>query len=176
MERGSKGFLEKLLDHVIWRVIISVLYITGLTLLIPFVFLFVFPQEYDIVSPATSPVLIWSAMFMILVSIFVTVMYKKSLGAAFKSLGRVTFIPGFIGLIFSIFGRDVVLLYLAGTIPAFQKVQSLLTLYVDAAVPRVRYLTLGFFVLGVVLWLMGDKLETDAAISKARYSFTKFGR
>jgi hypothetical protein len=174
MERGAKKpVVQAVVGHLVWRVLMSLLYITGLTLLIPFIFLFVFPEDSGVVAPVSSPILVWTAVVMVVISVLVTLAYRKSFGAALKSLGRITFIPGFIGLVFSIFGRDAVLLYLAGTVSGFQKVQNLLTLYVDNAVPKVRYLTLGFFVLGIVLWLMGDKLETDAAIYKARVSFGK---
>lgn len=176
MERGAKKpLMQRLAENVVWSVIVSLLYIAGLTLLIPLVFLFVFPQEMDIVSPSTSPILVWTAVGLILASFFITLTFKKSLGGALKSLGRVTFIPGLIGLVFSLVGRDLVLLYMAGTIPGFNQLKPLLSLYLDNAVPHVRYLTLGFFVLGVVFWLLGDKLEADATIIKARQTVRRVG-
>ena len=165
MERGAvkkKPVAQHVAEHIGWRVFISLVYITGLTLLIPSVFLFVFPSELNIVSPATSAVVVWCAVAFILLSIVVTVILRKSVGAALKALGRVTFIPGLIGLVFSLIGRDVVLLYLAGTVPNFPVVRETLTLLIEQAVPHVRYLTVGYFVLGLVLWLVGDKMQRDS--------------
>ena len=155
---AKKGLLERAVENVMWRLFISIVYITGLTLLIPFVFLFVFPESMDVVSPALSQALVWAAVCMVVVSFVVTVRYRKSVGVALKSLGRVTFIPGLIGIVFSMFGRDIILLYMAARIPAFEQVRELVELYLDNAVPKVRVLTFGFFILGTVLWLLGDKM------------------
>ncbi len=171
MERGvRKGLVRRIVEHVAWRLFISVVYITGLTMLIPFIFFVVFPSDLGVVSSSTPTTLVWTAASMIIISFFVTLAYQKSLGRSLKALGRVTFIPGLIGLVFSMFGRDLLLLYFAGTNPAFVQIKQLIELYIDTAVPRVRYLTFAFFVLGMVLWLVGDKLETDELIMKARHT------
>lgn len=169
MERGvRKPLLERLTTYVVWRLTVGILYISGLTLLIPYLFLFVFPQDLNVISSGASSALLWTAIGLVVVSLLATVWLTASLGGALKMLGRVTFLPGLLGLVFTMFGRDMVMLYLAGTLPAFEKVQGLLSFYVDTAVPHVRYLTLGYFVLGVVLWLLGDKIESEAAISRMR--------
>jgi hypothetical protein len=160
------GLLERIFSRIAWQVIVGLVYIGGLSMLIPAAYLYVFPQELNIVSPVTSPAVLWTAVGMVVVGFFVTLWHTKGLGLAFKSLGRITFIPGLIGLIMSVFGRDLVLLYLAGTIPKFETIRTILTSYLDNAVPRVRYLTMSFFVLGIVLWLIGDKLVRDKVMTQ----------
>jgi hypothetical protein len=160
------GLIESAVSRIFWQVIVGLIYIGGLSMLIPAAFLFVFPQELNLVSAITSPVLLWVAVGLVVVSFAVTLWHTQGLGKAFKSLGRITFIPGLIGLVMSIFGRDLFLLYFASTVPAFEQLRTILTSYLDNAVPRVRYLTLSFFVLGIVLWLIGDKLERDRMIAQ----------
>lgn len=167
------GFFERVVSDIAWQFLVAIVYMGGLSLLIPAAFLYVFPSELKIVSPATSPTVLWTAVVLVLAGFFITLYHTKTIAKAFKSLGRITFIPALIGLVMSFFGRDIVLLYLAGTLPGFAKIQTILTAYLDNAVPRVRYLTLSFFVLGVVLWLIGDKLETDKALSAQRGALRK---
>jgi len=121
-----------------------------------------------VVGMSTSTTLLWTAIALVLASVALTLIFTASLGRSLKMLGRVTFIPGFLGLVFTIFGRDIVLLYLASTVPAFVKIQQAVTFYLDTAVPKVRYLTFGFFMLGALLWLLGDKMEAELAVSKIK--------
>jgi len=160
----QRSLLDRLARYVAWRVFISVVYITGLTLLIPLVFLYIFPDQVEGLVLAPSPVILWLSLAMVAAGFIVTLWHTKSLGGSLKSLGRITFVPGLIGLVFSFFGRDTMLLYLAGTLPKFQQAQPLLETYLDNAVPRVRFLTFSLFILGALLWFVGDKLERDAAM------------
>ena len=160
--------LGKLAQQIVGRFFISTAYTTGLTLLIPLAILRVFPADLGVVSPGTSPTLVWLAAGMVVLSFFVRVWSSHSVGGALKGLGGLTFIPGFIGLLLSIFGRDALLTHLARTVPRFPQVKDVLELYIDRAVPRVRYLTLAFFVLGVILLLAGDRLEAHARAPEPR--------
>ena len=169
----KQGIIERVMSDIVWRFIVAIVYVGGLSLLIPAAFLYVFPPELKILAPTTSPTILWTAVIMVLAGFFITLYHTKTIAKAFKSLGRITFIPGMIGLVMSFFGRDLVLLYLAGTVPGFTRIQMMLTAYLDNAVPRVRYLTLSFFVLGIVLWLIGDKLETDNRIARQKGVFRR---
>ena len=82
----------------------------------------------------------------------------RSLSGSLRALGWLTFLPGFIGILVTLFGREVLLNRFAETVPRFQEVRPAIELYLDRAVPQVLYLTVGFFVAGVLLLLLGSGL------------------
>jgi hypothetical protein len=143
---------------IAWRVFVSTAYTTGLTLLIPFVALRVQPADLQLVPVGTSPVLLWVAIGLMTAALVVRLWVTRSLSGSLKALGFLTFLPGFIGILASIFGREWLLSRLAGTVPRFQEVRPAIELYLDSAVPQVIYLTVGFFVAGALLLLLGSWL------------------
>ena len=159
--------LGKLASGIAWRLFVSVSYIAGLALLIPLVFVQVFPENLDVVPPGTSPILAWVAAGLVTAAFLVRVWGTGSIGSALRGLGWMTFVPGAVGLVLSVVGRDVALGYLARALPRFPEVKDLVALYVDSAVPRVRYLTVGFFGLGAVLLWLGGRLEAYARARQA---------
>jgi hypothetical protein len=143
---------------VAWRLFVSTAYTTGLTLLIPFVALRLQPEELRLVPVGTSPVLLWLAVGLMTAALVVRLWVTRSLSGSLRALGLLTFLPGFVGILFAIFGRDMLMARFAETIPRFQEVRPAIELYLDRVVPQVLYLTVGFFVAGVVLIFLGGKL------------------
>jgi len=143
---------------VAWRVFVSTAYTTGLTLLIPFVVLRIQPAELRLVPVGTSPLLLWVAIGLMTAALVVRVWVTRSLSGSLRALGWHTFLPGFIGILATLFGREVLLNRFAETAPRFQEVRPAIELYLDRAVPQVLYLTVGFFVAGVLLLLLGSGL------------------
>lgn len=143
---------------VAWRLFVSTAYTTGLTLLIPFVALRLQPAELGLVPVGTSPVLLWIAIGLIAAGLVVRLWLTRSLSGTLRALGLLTFLPGFIGILFALFGREMLLTRFAETIPRFQEVRPAVELYLDRVVPQVLYLTVGFFVAGVLLLLLGSRL------------------
>jgi hypothetical protein len=87
----------------------------------------------------------------------------RSLGNTLKALGMLTFLPGFVGVLVAIFGREWLLNRFAATVPRFEEVRPAIELYLDRAVPQVVYLTVGFFVAGVLLLVLGSRLASSPA-------------
>lgn len=143
---------------VAWRLFVSTAYTTGLTLLIPFVALRIQPAELQLVPVGTSPVLLWIAIGLMTAALVVRLWVTRSLSGTLRALGWLTFLPGFIGILFAIFGREMLLTRFAETIPRFQEVRPAIELYLDRVVPQVLYLTVGFFVAGVLMLLLGSRL------------------
>ena len=152
---------RRVVGAVAWRLFVSTAYTTGLTLLIPFVALRVKPPELELGPIATSPVLLWLAIGLMVAALVVRVWATGSLGDSLKALGMLTFLPGFIGIIAALFGREWLLGRFAETVPRFQEVRPAIELYLDRAVPQVIYLTVGFFVAGVLLITLGSRLAPD---------------
>jgi hypothetical protein len=143
---------------IAWRAFVSTAYTTGLTLLIPFVALRIQPTELRLVPVGTSPALLWIAIGLMASALVVRLCVTRSLSGSLRALGLLTFLPGFIGILCTLYGREVLLARFAETIPRFQEVRPAIELYLDRAVPQVLYLTVGFFVAGVLLLLLGSWL------------------
>ncbi len=155
---GSTPLGGRVAGAIAWRVFVSTAYTTGLTLLIPFVLLRIQPAELKLVPVGTSPVLLWVAIGLMVAALVVRLWATRSLSDSLKALGMLTFLPGFIGILFTLFGREWLLNRFADTVPRFQEVRPAIELYLDRAVPQVVYLTVGFFVAGVLLLVLGSRL------------------
>jgi len=143
---------------VAWRVFVSLSYTAGLTLLIPFVALRILPADLGHVPVASSPTLLWVAIALIVIAFLVRLIATRSLSGTLSALGWHTFVPGFIGLLTGLLGRDAVLGQLEARIPRFEELRPAVEIYLDRAVPQVLYLTAGFFVAGVLLLVLGSRL------------------
>ena len=157
MSDGSTPLVGRVAGAIAWRVFVSTAYTTGLTLLIPLVALRLQPAELNLVPVGTSPVLLWVAIGLMVAAFVVRLWVSHSLGGTLKGLGFLTFLPGFIGILVSVFGRDWLLNRVATTVPKFEEVRPAVEVYLDRAVPQVVYLTVGFFVAGALLLVLGSR-------------------
>jgi hypothetical protein len=163
MSDGSTPLVGRVAGAIAWRAFVSTAYTTGLTLLIPFVALRVQPAEIALVPVGMSPVLLWGAIGLMLSAFIVRLWASGSLSDSLKALGFLTFLPGFVGVMAWLFGREWLLTRFATTVPKFEEVRPAIELYLDRAVPQVAYLTVGFFVAGVLLLLLGSRLAPRPA-------------
>src|SRR5262249_53576392 len=160
---GSTPLVGRVVRAIAWRVFVSTAYTTGLTLLIPFVALRVQPVELELVPVGTSPALLWLAIGLMLAALIVRLWVSRSLSGSLKALGSLTFLPGFVGMVVWLFGREWLLNRFATTVPKFEEVRPAIELYLDRAVPQVAYLTVGFFVAGGLLLTLGSRLAPRPA-------------
>jgi hypothetical protein len=149
---------ERIAGAIAWRMFVTTAYTTGLTLLIPFVAVRIQPADLELVPVAMSPVLLWLAIGLMVSALVVRLWMTRSLGESLRALGLLTFLPGFLGILFALFGREMLLRRFAETVPRFQDVRPAIELYLDRAVPQVVYLTVGFFVAGAVMLVLGSRL------------------
>lgn len=159
--------LGRLASTAAARLFVGAVYPTGLTLLIPLVLVRLAPASLDVAPAGSARALAWAAGVMVAASLLVSLSYTRSLAGSLKSLGRLTFAPGLLGLVFSVSGREAVLAYLGRTLPRFAEVEGLVALYLDRAVPSVRYLTVGFFVVGALLLFAGRQLDRSGSRATA---------
>jgi hypothetical protein len=160
---GATPLVERVAGAIAWRVFVSTAYTTGLTLLIPFVVLRVQPAELKLVPVGTSPVLLWLAIGLMAAAFIVRLWVSRSLSRSLKALGFLTFLPGFVGTVVALFGRDWLVNRLATTVPKFEEVRPAVELYLDRVVPQVAYLTVGFFAAGALLLVLGSRLAPRSA-------------
>ena len=128
--------------------LLSLVYVSGLTLLFPFLYFIALPGP-------TSSTLLALAVILILFSFFGFAWNKGRISTALKSLGRITLIPGLIGVFFSILGKEFVIALIQPRVSA--AVLDVALLYVNRAVPKVQTLTIAYMILGVLLWFIGNR-------------------
>ena len=160
VKRGVKKRVAEggLLSNLVVLMIVRLAYITGLTLLIPFIFLFLLPTDGVTLWQGTPPTLLIIATVLILVSFVIMFWHKQNMSRTFKALGLMTLIPGLVALLFALFGREAIFAVMQKYIFA-PGVETAITLYLNQAIPRIRILTISYMFLGLLMWLMGDKLE-----------------
>ncbi|MBI4145081.1 hypothetical protein HY493_02640 [Candidatus Woesearchaeota archaeon] len=137
--------------------VLSILYVTGLTLLFPFLYFLALPG-------ATSPILLVTAVVLVVLSFFGFVWNEGSINKALKTLSRITLIPGMIGVLFSVFGRDVILGYIQSKFVATPSIFTFVISNLETAVPKIRVLTVVYILLGIFLWFIGDRFEGKKGI------------
>lgn len=144
-------WIKQAAGNIVVGWIFGLLYVTGLALLFPFVY---FLQ----ISGPTSPSILITAAILIVASFFGFLGRYGDISISLKVMGRITLIPGLIGIIFSVFGRRIILSALEGQQLA-QEAVTVLTAYLDNAVPKIRILTVLYILLGIFLWYLGSKFE-----------------
>lgn len=159
--------IGRLVGWLATRLFVSVAYVAGLVLLIPLVVVRLFPAEADLVPPGLSPLVSWVAAALVLSAFLVQLRRARSVGDGLVGLGALTFLPGTVGLLVSILGRDALLDALERALPRVRQARAVAEVYLDSAVPRVRYLAVGFFGLGLVLLVTGDRLRAAARAGRA---------
>ncbi len=142
--------LHAFVGHLVLEWILGGIYVTGLTLLFPFLYFLALPGS-------TSPKILTLAVVLILASFLGYVWQKGKLSKALRALSKITLIPGLIGILFMLFGKITFLAIIGKTMP--QDLVVLITLYFDQAVPKVQALTIVYILLGIFLWYIANKLE-----------------
>lgn len=150
MQKGASHF-HAFVGKAALEMILSTCYAAGLALIFPFVYLQAF-------SDGASPTVLGAAIALVLVSFFGFLWMKGKLKSALFALSKITLIPGFIGILFSLFGEDVFFAIISKTAP--EQAVELLKIYVEQAVPQVRALTISYVILGVLLWWLGTKISS----------------
>ncbi|MBI4151039.1 hypothetical protein HY492_02855 [Candidatus Woesearchaeota archaeon] len=146
MAKRGPSRLHAFVGGLVFEWLLGVVYVIGLTLLFPFLYFLALPGN-------TSPKILTIAVVLILGSFMGYIMQKGTLARALRALSKVTLIPGFIGVLFSLFGKTAFLTIIS------PEAITLLTVYVDQAVPKVQALTIAYILLGLFLWYIANKLE-----------------
>lgn len=149
MQKGPSHF-HAFVGKVALEWVLSLLYVTGLALIFPFIY-------FRASNTGESPALLAIAAVLVLVSFFGFLWLKGKLKSALISLSKITLIPGFIGVLFSLFGEDVFFALISKTAP--EPAVAALQLYVEQAVPQVRALTVAYVLLGLLLWWLGQRFN-----------------
>jgi len=152
---------EKKSVVIAWIVgwIAAVIYITGLAFLVPLIILLLFPPEIFILPPNVVALTLISTG-LVIISAVILMLQKKSMGDALVALSVMTFIVGIIAVGFAWFGQDKIVSFLdfLGTL---KPVAEGYVIYWAFFVPRVWISIAGYFILGIILWVIGNRIRRE---------------
>ena len=159
--RRKRVDMENMAYSLIIYTVARVMYVTGLTLLIPFVFLMLLPElpEGQIFWFSVTPAIFSFSTALIIISFVILFWRQRRIGRTLKSLGLITLIPGAAGLMLGLLGRKAIFNFLSSAIVGFETVEPVINFYLDNAIPKIMLLTVSFIFLGILMWLMGDKID-----------------
>ncbi|MBD3361994.1 hypothetical protein GF358_04360 [Candidatus Woesearchaeota archaeon] len=173
MKSKKKG---SFLTAVIVNIVAHFLYIAGLSIIIPILFLFFFPSQLWSAVNYAKPILI-SAIVLVVLSMIVLYVYNKSIGKTLFNLGLATFVPGAIALVFSIYNKEIVFGFIRSYFSAFEFIEPLLDSYLAHVIPTVWAVTIAYIVIGFVFIIFGvQRLRRESTKSLAKKVFGKRAR
>ncbi len=150
MPEEQRPFLFSLLVNIVAHF----LYVLGLSVLIPIIFLLFFPEHLWEYAVYTKP-LLYASIGLVIGSAILLYFYKGSIGRTFFSLGLMTLIPGALALLFSIYNQEIIFTVVKGYVAQFELIEPFLTTYLEHSLPRVWALTISYLVIGIILLWAG---------------------
>ncbi|MBW3002175.1 hypothetical protein KY338_03390 [Candidatus Woesearchaeota archaeon] len=152
---------EKKSAVIAWIIgwIVAVIYITGLAFLVPFAIILLFPPDVFILPPNLVKLTLISAG-LVVASAVILMLQKKSMGDALASLAAMTFLVGIIAAILALFGQHKIMSFL-GFLGTLKPVAEGYIAYWAFFVPKVWASIAGYFVLGIILWITGNRLRRE---------------
>ena len=157
-----KSTFQKTLRFIILYILGKVAYITALAMLLPFVFLITLPEKLGDFSTSSSTLLLLGVLLIIIGIYSIYAISKKNTALMCKRLGRLTLIPGFVALLLLFVSKETMVNLLDGIIPQVenaQRIDFLLSLYINHAVPSVTIMMFAYLIIGFILWWYGRKKE-----------------
>lgn len=152
-----KRKIKETAQEAVYFLIYRILYITGLAILIPMVFAFAFPEPGPWYSrPLTY---FFASVFLIGFSFLGMFKRKGTFSKTFKSLAKMSLIPGGMALVLFIFGRGILYSILQIAVPKFEMFEPFVTTYLESSVPKMGVLLIGYLVVGIALYIAGIKLK-----------------
>jgi len=145
---------ESFLGRLLLRFFAHFCYILGLSVIIPLVFLFFLPEKLWTPVVYAKPVF-YVAVFLVIFSAVILYFLKGSVGKAFFSLGLMTFIPGTLSLLFSIYNEEIVFGVIKQYVAQFDLVQPLVESYLEHIIPAVWGITVAYLGIGILLLWVG---------------------
>jgi|GEM_PF-6406267 len=118
------------------------IYVLGLTSLYPY-FLLGIPNPAVLLIP----------LLLTFVGVVGTYRQQRTISRTLQRLGRITLIPGSVGVLLLVFGRATLEAFLPDGVTPFVET------YIAFAVPAAATLTVIYFVLGAALYYLGRKLR-----------------
>lgn len=142
--------------HGLAHILVHITYLTGLALLFPVA---VRSLETNVSPWNSSKMVLILAITLIVVGAVVLWRAKESISSTLKSLGLLTFIPGFIFLLVTIFGKESIVNTGIG-ITGYSTVGTVINAYISHGVPELAIVASLYVSSGSLLYWVGNKMES----------------
>ena len=136
----------------------SSIYLLGLAAIIPAVVINAAPTELGFWS-GTPWIITCLALLLVILAVWRIMSLHKNTDEGYISLARITLIPGLVAIAVSMGITSMVTSIVYGYIPDLSKVQPLIDVYLETAVPHVWFLTLGYLSVGGIWYLLAKARE-----------------
>jgi len=162
---------RSLLASLVVNIVAHVLYVAGLSTVIPLLVLRFFPEQlWASVIFARSA--LYFAFALVLVSVVILYLYNHSVGKTFFNLGLTTFIPGILAVLFSIYNKEIIFNFVRKYVVQFELLEPYIETYLAHALPGVHALTGAYILIGVLFLFVGIRmLRGEAEQSWAKRVF-----
>jgi len=148
---------RSLLASLVINIVVHILYVAGLSTIIPLLVLRFFPEQlWESVVYAKSA--LYFSFALVLVSVVILYLYNKSVGKTFFNLGLITFIPGILAILFSVYNKEIIFNFVRNYFSQFDLLEPYLNTYLSHALPSVHALTVIYVFIGVVFLCVGIRL------------------
>lgn len=132
----------------------AAIYMTALAFLIPLAVIFLFPPDVFILPPNMGTLTLIAAGLVIL-SIIILMLRKKTIGDSLVSLATLTFTVGAIATVFVVFSKESIMNTL-GFLGALKPAAEGYIAYWELFLPRAWTSIIAYFVLAFILWAIGN--------------------
>ena len=149
--------MNALLRFII-RYVFKFLYSFGLVFIILFLSATKAPSEFGWWK-GTPIALAGIALFLVVVGVFgVYFTCRRSWAKSFRSLGLWTLVPGVIALLISVYGANLIYLYVQ-KIVKLEVAKAIIDAYIEKRVPKVWILTAAYIFIGVLFYSIGVRKQ-----------------
>ncbi len=162
---------ESFIAKWVIRIVATFVYAFSLSIITPLALVALFP-EYLWPPVIYAKSVIFLAVGLVFLSAFVLFIHTKSIGSTLFQLGIVTFVPGFLALIFSFFSREIVFGFIEKYIVQFAVIEPYIQSYFSLVLPRVLLMAIVYLVLGGILIYLGiTQLRKEATVTFVKKVF-----
>ncbi len=153
----KEPFHKRVILNLVISFIVNTAYITGLSMLIPVIFLILFPKGVVALTENNYKLLLVS-LALIAASAAVLFLRKKSPKKTLRDLGMMTLVPGSAALLFMLFGKETIAGILRSYVINAHEVDLIIN-YVDSTLPKLGILMVGYIIIGAVFMYIGHRLR-----------------
>ena len=149
--------MKHIAKRLVLQWIFGTIYFLGLTFLLPFLLTRNIPTEIGALHSGPT-ILFTVAIFLVLIG-FIGMFYAKhDIPNTLSTLGRVTLMPGLIGVVVSLTGKDFVVQIIERWLN-IDPIRSIIMSTLDRASSQVWILTVSYIVVGVALFIWSKKMR-----------------
>ena len=149
----------KVITRLLLKKIYRFFYLTGLTMVVPFLYVLTLSKVTQPFTKTTITLLLFAVLFIVGGIGGIYRLEKRMKTETLKSIGFITLIPALVTIFFALISPQLVFGVARSILPAIDPVLPVINLYLNRIMIRLKILTLVYLLLGGFLILIGTKME-----------------